>query len=746
MHTHTYICPMHPEVLEIAPGDCPECGMALEPVDVSMDPPEETSKSSRMLVLSGMLAMPLIFIAMGPHIINMPLPKPHWSLAWVEMVLATALVFWCGWPLLEKGARSFRTWKLNMFSLISIGVLAAWGYSFTAILVPDLFPENFRNHDGSVGLHFESAGAIVFLVLLGQYLEEQARDRSGQAVRAMLKLAPETARRVLYREEEVQLHEMEAGDSLRMRENEADGAQATEETPSSEDSFAAYRSTEVGEEEVLAEQVQPGDRLRVRPGERIPADGVIVEGETEVDESSLTGESILVSKQPNDRIIGATLNGSGSFVMRVTHANADSVHARVIALVREAQRSQAPVQRLVDKVSAVFVPVVLAAAALSLAAWLLLASQPAFGVLCAVSVLIIACPCALGLATPVSVVAAMGRGARAGVLFRNAEAIQKLATASMAMFDKTGTLTHGKLLVKDYHALDQTMEQEIFQMAASVGRMSEHPLAQGIVFTAEQLNIDLLPVSDFATVAGKGVQGTVSGHRVLLGSPRWMRESGIDCDLLVKEIEGASEKGHSTVIAAVDGSIAAMIPLRDSIRESASDVVEDLREAGLRTALASGDSAANAGHIASSLGIDEFHSELLPEDKLNMVRTLQKRGESVIMVGDGVNDAPALAAADVGVAMGGGSGAALESSEVTLLGNNLAGVARGRKLAVATMANIRQNLFLAMVYNAVAVPVAAGAIYPWTGLVLRPEIAAAAMSLSSIMVLANALRLQRVML
>ncbi len=755
MHENTYVCPMHPEVVEIAPGDCPECGMALEPVLVSTDAAtQETSESARTLLLAGVLGLPLIFIAMGPHLVKEALPEPHWSFDWVQMALATGLVFWCGRGLLAKGARSFLTWKLNMFSLISIGVLAAWCYSFVAILFPDLFPDSFREADGSVGLHFESAGVIVFLVLVGQYLEERARDRSGQAVRALLDLAPPTACRVRYQEEEVQLHEMEDGDSLRMRDSGADpaaagtvapdGAPATEESPSDEASFAAYRRTEVGEEEVLVEDLKPGDCLRVRPGERIPADGVIIDGETVVDESTLTGESMPVTKKESDRVIGATLNGSGSIVMRVTHASADSVHARVINLVRDAQRSQAPVQRLVDRVSAVFVPVVLIAAALSLAAWLLFADQPAFGVLCAVSVLIIACPCALGLATPVSVVAAMGRGAREGVLFRNAEAIQKLSTGTMAMFDKTGTLTHGRLLVKDYHAVDDDRDREIFRMAASVGRMSEHPLAKGIVFTAERLEIDPLPVSDFRTITGKGVEGTVSGHRVVMGSPRWMRELGIEYDFLIKEIEEASEKGHSTVVVAVDGSVEALIPLTDFVRDSASDVVEDLREAGLRTALASGDTAASAGHIASELGIDEFHSELLPEDKLNLVRAMQERGENVVMVGDGVNDAPALAAADVGVAMGGGSGAALESGEVTLLGNSLAGLARGRKLAVAAMANIRQNLFLALVYNAVAVPVAAGALYPWTGLVLRPEIAAAAMSLSSIMVLANALRLQKI--
>lgn len=764
MKSKAYICPMHPKVVEMAPGDCPECGMALEPYAYDSEMAEkEASESGRRLLLAGTLALPLIFIAMMPHL-KLEVVDPHWSLPWVELMLASMLLFWCGKALLIKGVKSFLTWKLNMFSLISLGVLAAWSYSLVALVAPSLFPPSFRQEDGSVGLHFESAGVIVFLVLLGQYMEESARERSGKAVKALVELAAPVAHRILYSEEEVQLHEMNPneGDLLRMHGGGsagedlagsddgtggllADGTDGSSDETSTDSpsGFAAYRRTEVGEEEVPSEQLKPGDHLRVRPGERIPADGMIIEGQTVVDESPLTGEFQPSRKREGERVIGATLNGSGSFVMRVTRAGADTVHARMIELVREAQRSRAPVQDMADKVSVVFVPVVLAVAATSLTAWLLLASDPTFGVLCAVSVLIIACPCALGLATPVSVVTAMGRAARAGVLFRNARAIQMMASATMAVFDKTGTLTHGRLAATSYRSMDKSQEDDVFQMAASVERMSEHPIAECIVSTAKRVNIDLLPVVNFEAVPGRGVRGVVKGRNVLVGNARWMREEDIDCSEVTADIEEASEKGHGVVLVAVAGNLAAVIPIADYPRELAGDAVEDLHQLGLRTVLASGGNAASAGHIASELGIPDFHGDMLPEEKMELVRAHQKRGETVIMIGDGVNDAPALAAADIGVAMGGGTGAALEGGEVTLIGNDISGIVRGRKLAVSAMTNIRQNLFLAIVYNALAVPVAAGALYPWTGILLRPEIAAAAMSLSSVTVLLNALRLQR---
>jgi Cu+-exporting ATPase len=649
-------CPMHPEVVQKGPGSCPKCGMALEPMDVTAEqgPNEELLDMSRRFWIGLVLAVPIVVLDMGGHALGLHTP------AWVQAVLATPIVFWAGWPFLVRAWQSVVNRSLNMFSLIALGTLAAWGYSMVALRTGG-------------PLYFESAAVITVLVLLGQVLELRARERTGEALRALLDLAPKTARRV-----------------------RADG----------------------NDEEIALDAVQVGDRLRVRPGEGVPVDGVVVEGGSDVDESMVTGESMPVAKREGDKVIGGTVNGSGALVMAAEKIGKDTLLARIVNLVDEAQRSKAPVQRLADRVSAWFVPTVVAVAVGAFVGWLLWADLTS-ALSAAVTVLIVACPCALGLATPMSIMVGMGKGAQAGVLIRSAEALERLEKVDTLVVDKTGTLTKGRPTITEV-----TGGLETIRLAASLERASEHPLAQMITSFAEERHLELAPVSDFQSHAGRGVSGTIDGKRVVLGNTRLLKESGIDAGSL-----------NRPVLLAVDGKLVGTIRLADQIKEKAPAALAALREAGLRIVMLTGDNKRVADTVAKELGLTEVEAELLPEDKARIVQRLKAEGRVVAMAGDGVNDAPALAAADVGIAMGTGTEVAIRSAGVTLVKGDLAGIGRALALSRATMRNVRQNLFFAFAYNVVGVPLAAFLLF-------GPIVAAAAMSLSSVSVIGNALRLK----
>jgi Cu+-exporting ATPase len=702
-----YTCPMHPQIVQDHPGNCPICGMALEPRTVTIETAAnpELADMTRRFWIGAALTLPVLLLAMGPHLIGLPsheLVAPRLS-AWLQLGLSTPVVLWGGWPFFERGWRSIMTWRLNMFTLIALGTGAAFLYSTVATVAPQLFPPSFRGPMGDIGLYFEAAAVITVLVLLGQVLELRARERTSGALRALLKLAPKTARRLVA-----------GGD----------------------------------DEDVSVERIQVGDRLRVRPGEKLPVDGIVLEGRSAVDESMVTGESLPVERNPGDKVIGGTLNGSGSLIIRAEKVGAETLLSQIAQMVSEAQRSRAPIQRLADTVSSWFVPAVIAIAVLAFLAWLLFGPQPAFAfaLIAAVSVLIIACPCALGLATPMSIMVGVGRGAQAGVLIKSAEALEQLENVDTLVVDKTGTLTEGKPRVTAILPRPGFDEDAVVRFAASLERSSEHPLAAAIIAEAQARGASLAEATDFRAETGMGVVGRIDGRRVALGNVKLLETLRVATASVAGDADRLRSEGATVMFLAVDDAIAGLIAVADPVKASTPPTLEALRAAGLRIVMLTGDHRATAMAVARRLGIDEVEAEVLPQDKGAAVRKLRQQGRVVAMAGDGVNDAPALAEADVGIAMGTGTDVAIASAGVTLVKGDLSGLLRARRLSRATMGNIRQNLFLAFIYNALGVPLAAGLLYPFTGTLLSPIVAAAAMSLSSVSVIANALRLSRVRL
>ncbi len=695
-----YICPMHPEVRQVGPGSCPICGMALEPEMATADagPNPELLDMTRRMWVGLALTAPVFALEMGSHLAGIHLLEPHLS-AWVQMLLATPVVLWAGWPFFVRGAQSLATRNLNMFTLIAMGTGVAWLYSIVATLAPGLFPDAFRGHGGTVPVYFEAAAVITVLVLLGQVLELRARDQTSGAIRALLDLAPRTARRV--------------------RDDGTD-------------------------EEVAIDQIALGDRLRVRPGEKVPVDGSVEDGRTSIDESMVTGESMPVTRAAGDRVLAGTINGSGSFVMTAEKVGSDTMLARIVQMVAAAQRSRAPIQRLADRVSGWFVPLVIAVAAAAFAAWAIFGPEPRFtyGLVAAVSVLIIACPCALGLATPMSIMVGVGRGAQAGVLIRDAEALERMERVDTLVVDKTGTLTAGKPAVTALIPVRGIDEETLLRLVAAVERASEHPIGDAIVAAAEARGIALPDVADFDSPTGKGAEGRVEGRRVIIGSEAFLAEHGIAVDALAEDADRLRGEGATVVHCAFDGRLAGAIAVADPIKATTRAALDGLRAEGIHIVMLTGDNRRTAEAIAATLGIDEVEAGVTPERKAAFVARLRGEGRVVAMAGDGVNDAPALAAADIGIAMGTGTDVAMESAGVTLLEGDLGGIVRARRLSQATMRNIRQNLFFAFAYNAAGVPIAAGVLYPALGILLSPVVAAAAMALSSVSVIGNALRLR----
>jgi P-type Cu+ transporter len=701
-----YTCPMHPEVRQKGPGSCPICGMALEPVAITFEeqPNEELADMTRRFRWSLLLTAPILAFMVSEFLPGQPLHHllPGGALNWIELALATPVVLWGGRPFFQRGSASVINRHLNMFTLIALGVGAAYGFSVAATIAPQLFPDSFQMN-GSPAVYFEPAAVIVVLVLLGQVLELGARSRTSAAIRNLLGLTPKTARRI-----------------------ESDGS----------------------ERDVPLEQVHVGDRLRVRPGERIPVDGIVREGRTVVDESMVTGEPIPVEKTPDARVTGGTVNGTGTFVMEAERVGSDTLLAQIVRMVSEAQRSRAPIQRLADVVSAWFVPIVIVVAVIAFVAWSLYGPEPrlAHALVNAVAVLIIACPCALGLATPMSIMVGTGRGAEAGVLIRNAEALEILEKVNTVIVDKTGTLTEGKpslITIAPYGDLD---ERQLLGLVASLENVSEHPLAGAIVGGARERGVTLAEVRDFESITGKGVVGIVAGHRIAVGSLNLFDALSIDAGPLEDKADQLRRSGQTVVFVAVDGQAAGLFGVADPIKESAAEAIRDLHAEGIRVVMLTGDNRTTAEAVASSVGIDHVEADVLPNQKATVVKDLQDKGQRVAMAGDGINDAPALAQADVGIAMGTGTDVAMESAGITLVRGDLRGILRARRLSRTTMRNIRQNLFFAFVYNVAGVPIAAGILYPWFGLLLSPMIASAAMTFSSVSVIGNALRLRHAQL
>ncbi len=695
---------MHPQIVRDGPGNCPICGMALEPRTVTLEEKEnpELTDMTRRFRVSAFLAVPLVVIGMGHLLPGDPIGHliPHGARNFVELVLATPVVLWGGLPFFVRAWQSLRNRSPNMFTLIGLGVGVAYVYSVAASIAPGLFPPSFRDRTGSVGVYFEAAAVIVTLVLLGQVLELRARSRTGAAIRALLGLAPKTARRI-----------------------RPDG----------------------NEEDASLAEVRAGETLRVRPGEKVPVDGVVLEGRSSVDESMVTGEPIPVEKNRGDRLIGATVNGTGALVMRAERVGAETLLAQIVRLVADAQRSRAPIQRLADKVAAIFVPAVVLVAVLTFVIWAIWGPQPrmAYAIVNAVAVLIIACPCALGLATPMSIMVAAGRGATAGVLFKNAEAIEILREVNTLVFDKTGTLTEGRPALQAVRAVSPFQEAELLRLASGLEQASEHPLAAAVVRGAQDREIKPARAESFESRTGSGVVGSVEGHAVALGNARLIEEQGVKAEELTKSAESLRAGGATVLLAAVDGRPAGLLAIADPIKASTAEAVRDLREEGLRLVMVTGDNPTTAQMVARTLGLDDVIAEVRPEEKVEVVKRLQSEGRVVAMAGDGINDAPALAQANVGIAMGTGTDVAMESADVTLVKGDLTGIVRARRLSDSTMRNIRQNLFFAFVYNALGVPIAAGVLYPFFGILLSPIVAAAAMSFSSVSVVGNALRLRR---
>lgn len=702
-----YVCPMHPEVVQDMPGSCPKCGMALEPRTVTPEEEEnpELVDMTRRFWISLALSLPLIIIAMG-HIVPGGLLERFTStrvIAWIQLALATPVVLWCGLPFLVRGWQSLVSRNLNMFTLIGLGVVVAYAYSVIATILPGIFPSSFRGHGGSVSVYFEAAAAIVTLVLLGQVMELRARSRTGSALKALLGLAPKTARRI-----------RDSG----------------------------------SEEDIPLDQVHPGDKLRVRPGEKVPVDGIVLEGASQIDESMVTGESIPVEKTTGDRVIGATVNGTGSLVMKAERVGLETLLSQIVQMVAEAQRSRAPIQKLADVVAGYFVPAVVSAAVIAFIIWGLFGPSPkmAHALINAVAVLIIACPCALGLATPMSIMVATGKGATLGVLFKNAEAIEVMRKVDTLVVDKTGTLTEGRPKLTSVTPVARWDENALLSMAASLEKGSEHPLAEAIVTGALERNLHLMTADSFESRTGMGVTGRVTQRDVALGNQNLMDEMGIDTRELMTRAESLREDGQTVIFLSVDGEPAGLLGVADPIKKTTPEAIRKLHEGGIRIVMLTGDNRTTAEAVARKLGIDHVEPEVLPDQKSAAVKRFQEEGRIVAMAGDGINDAPALAQAHVGIAMGTGTDVAMESAGVTLVKGDLIGIVRARKLSQATMRNIKQNLFWAFGYNSVGVPIAAGVLYPLFGLLLSPIIAAAAMSFSSVSVITNALRLRRVRL
>ena len=700
-----YTCPMHPEIRQEGPGSCPICGMALEPETVTAEAPpnHELIDFTRRFWVGLVLTLPVFALEMGGHLANLHMFIPGQMSNWIQFALATPVVLWCGWPFFERGWTSLRTRRLNMFTLIAMGVGVAWLYSVVAVVAPTLFPPAFLKADGSAPVYFEAAAVITVLVLVGQILELRAREQTSGAIRALLDLTPKTARRI-----------------------RADGI----------------------DEDVSLDQIAVSDRLRVRPGEKIPVDGELLEGRVAVDESMVTGESMPVTKDVGDRVVAGALNKTGSFIMRADKVGADTLLAQIVQMVAQAQRSRAPIQRLADTVSGWFVPTVIAIALLAAVVWGLVGPEPrlSYALVAAVSVLIIACPCALGLATPISIMVGVGRGAHAGVLIKNAEALERFEKVDTLVLDKTGTLTEGRPSVTAILPAHGFVEADILRLSASLERGSEHPLADAIVRAAKDRDIPLTEAADFDSPVGRGVRGTIEGRQVALGNTRFLGELSIDVSALEPKAEALRHDGATAIFVAIDGKAAGVIGIADPIKATTPAAILALKAAGLRLVMMTGDNRTTAEAVARRLGIDEVQAEVLPQDKASVVQQLRSQGRIVAMAGDGVNDAPALAAADVGVAMGAGSDVAIESAGVTLLGGDLQGIVRARRLSRAVMGNIRQNLVFAFGYNALGIPVAAGLLYPVFGWLLSPALAALAMALSSVSVIGNALRLRAVRL
>jgi heavy metal translocating P-type ATPase len=700
-----YTCPMHPQIRQVGPGFCPICGMALEPELVSAEatPNPELADMTRRFWIGLVLTLPVLALEMGGHLTDLHmLLGQKWS-NWLQFIFATPVVLWAGWPFFVRGWHSLVTRNLNMFTLIAMGIGVAWLYSVVAILLPGLFPPAFRSPDGAVAVYFEAAAVITVLVLLGQVLELRAREQTSGAIRALLDLAPKTARRL-----------------------NDDGS----------------------EEEVSLDLIAVGDRLRVRPGEKIPVDGELIEGRSAVDESMVTGESMPVTKEAGSKVIAGTLNTTGSFILQAEKVGRDTMLSRIVQMVAAAQRSRAPIQRLADQVSGWFVPTVIAIALVAFAAWSIYGPEPrfAFGLVAAVTVLIIACPCALGLATPMSIMVGVGRGAEVGVLIKNAEALERMEKIDTLVVDKTGTLTEGKPKVVAVVSAKWLDENEVLRLAASVEQASEHPLALAIVAAAQERGLKMSAVTGFDSPTGKGVVGTLDRRRLALGNAKFLRELGIPTNELEQDAERLRHEGATAIFLGVDGKVAAVIAIADPVKRTTPDALNALAKEGVRVVMLTGDNKTTAQAVARRLGITEVKAEVLPDQKSAVVQKLQREGRAVAMAGDGVNDAPALAAAEVGIAMGTGTDVAIESAGITLLKGDLTGIVRARRLSQATMRNIRQNLFFAFVYNAAGVPIAAGVLYPFFGILLSPIIAAAAMALSSVSVVGNSLRLRRISL
>ncbi|PKA43367.1 heavy metal translocating P-type ATPase (plasmid) [Rhizobium sullae] len=698
-----YTCPMHPEVVSDHPGDCPKCGMALEPMGVppaDEGPNPELADFTRRLWISAALAIPLLVLGMGP-MIGLPLRDAIGEplASWIELLLATPVVLWAALPFFRRAWNSFLNRSPNMWTLIGLGVGTAYVYSVVAVLAPGLFPMSFRGHGETAPVYFEAASVIVALVFVGQVLELKARERTGSAIRALLDLAPKTARRI-----------------------DADGS----------------------ETDIEVDEIASGDLLRVRPGERVPVDGSVIDGQSTIDESMITGEPLPVEKTKGDAVTGGTINRNGTFVMTAERVGAETTLSRIVDMVAKAQRSRAPIQAAVDRVSAFFVPAVVVTAIVAFIAWAIFGPVPpmAHGLLAAVAVLIIACPCALGLATPMSIMIATGRGAQEGVLIKDAEALERFSKVDTLIVDKTGTLTEGKPRLTDVVPVGGTDEKKLLLLAASLERGSEHPLAEAIVAGAEERKIKPIDVTGFEAITGKGVKGDVDNTAVALGNAAMMNDLGIDTAPLAEKTRALRDEGKTVMFVVIDGSLAGFVAVADRIKATTAEAIRALHESGLRIIMATGDNERTANAVAKSLGIDEVRADVLPEDKKALIDELHAKGAVVAMAGDGVNDAPALAAADVGIAMGTGADVAMESAGITLVKGDLNGIVRARRLAEATMRNIRQNLGFAFGYNALGVPVAAGVLYPVFGLLLSPMIAAAAMSLSSVSVIGNALRLR----
>ncbi len=696
-----YTCPMHPEIRQVGPGACPICGMALEPLLATAEtgPNAELIDMTRRFWIGLVIAIPVFALEMGGHVMDLHMLLSRQTSNWLQLLLATPVVLWAGWPFFVRGWQSLLTRNLNMFTLIAMGTGVAWVYSVIATIMPDIFPAAFREMDGSVAVYFEAAAVITVLVLLGQVLELRAREQTSGAIKALLNLAPKTARRVT--------------------EGEHD-------------------------EDIGINDIHVGDRLRVRPGEKVPVDGQVLEGHVAVDESMVTGESMPVTKDPGSKVIGGTLNASGSFIMKAEKVGRDTMLARIVQMVADAQRSRAPIQRLADQVSGWFVPLVILISIAAFIAWSVWGPEPrfAYGLVAAVAVLIIACPCALGLATPMSIMVGVGRGAQAGVLIKNAEALERLEKVDTLVIDKTGTLTEGKPAVTAVVTAEGFTEADVLRLAASVEQASEHPIAAAIVAAAKQRNIPLSKVMGFDSPTGRGAIGMVERKRIVLGNAKFLDELKIASDELSTAADGLRRDGATAIFVAINGKVAGTIAIADPVKATTLTAIEELKAAGIRVVMLTGDNRITAEAIARKLGIKDVEADVLPDQKADIVTKFKRGGAVVAMAGDGVNDAPALAAADVGIAMGTGTDVAIESAGITLLRGDLMGIVRARRLSQATMGNIRQNLFFAFIYNAAGVPIAAGVLYPAFGLLLSPVIAAAAMALSSVSVVGNALRLK----